>query len=272
MATITAPFEEVLAWLARHGRRACRTRRARRRPRPADRLGGVPRADRAGARARGRRRHGRREPPRAGPVRLAAIVPRTRIRARSAASRASASRSPGRAVRLRRRRRLRPLRLARRGARVRAGRAGAVPRRAAACPTRPSPTCTTCRGSALADAERACVRSAHRPARPPAAVRLPGLDRALPLLRRRPREPVARRWPAPRHRGSRGSARGRAGRRRGRAVRRRDRARGRLAARCPARSRGLLGLGCGRSDPGGAARSLWPATGRRSSPTRGRCS
>ena len=94
MATISAPFGEVLAWLLDVGHRAARLRRARRRARPADRLGRVSRVDRAGARARRHRRapssRTRSSPARTGGgQRSSSGTP-----VRSAASPASASRSP----------------------------------------------------------------------------------------------------------------------------------------------------------------------------------
>ena len=145
MATITRAVRRGARVAARHGHGAAGSRRARRRPRPADRLGGVPRADRAGARARRRRRDGRRESPRAGARRLAGGVPRAGAvrgvrravqarRARRAPSRTStsatasptaASRSPPSG-----------------SSRVTASPAGSTGR---ASPTRRSPTCTTSR-------------------------------------------------------------------------------------------------------------------------------
>ena len=77
-------------------------------------------------------------------------------------------------------------------------RAGRVPRASATCRTSRSTTCTTCCGHSRAD------RAA--PSRP-RAVRLRALDGALPPLRARPREPLARGRPPSRRRRARGADR-----------------------------------------------------------------
>ena len=56
MATITAPLDEVVAWLVEHVRMRAGFRGDRRGPRSAHRLSRLPRADRADPRARGRGR------------------------------------------------------------------------------------------------------------------------------------------------------------------------------------------------------------------------
>ena len=271
MATISAPFDEVLAWLldtvvVRPGL-------------PELVAAHDPLIISAGFREliepvlerEGVVGDGRREPPRAGPAGWRVDLPRAASRARSAASRASASRSPARAVRLRRRRHLRPLRLARGGARVRPRRAGAVPRRA---------------GRA--------VRALRRPARRPrGARRLSGScvrSAASPCSRSRSRTTSSRRpsGSAPTAPTARTSWHD-GGLHRviaGREVRLEaapggvevepfdddDRARGGLAARRSARPRGASGPGLRPSRRWRRCGSPWRATGRRSSPTRGRCS
>ena len=113
MATISAPFDEVLDWLldtvvVRPGLPELVAAHD-----PLIISAGLPRADRAGARARRRRRHGRREPHRGRPDGLAVDLPRAgRLRGVRRAVQAGRARRHG-AVRLRRRRHLRPLRLAR---------------------------------------------------------------------------------------------------------------------------------------------------------------
>ena len=93
MATMRRPLDEVVGWLARARPGAAGVPRARRGVRPVDRLGRVPRADRADPRAGGHRRAGRREPRRGRSRRLARDVPGRDRPAPSAASGASGARS-----------------------------------------------------------------------------------------------------------------------------------------------------------------------------------
>ena len=266
---------------ARHRRRQAGPAGARRRARSAHHLGRLPRADRAGARPRGRRGHGRREPHRGRPDGLALDVPRAGgMRGVRRAVQAGRPRRHG-AVRLRRRRHLRPVRVARGGARVRPlrSRRSTSPRRA--CPSSPSRTCTT---SARRSRRRAAsyVRSEHRPPRAAAAIRLPRLHGAVPLLRRRPRQRLARRRAAPRHRRA-----ARCGSRLRPVASRSSRptttscARLRWLLGAPLDLEPLLGLGAGRAGagrPGGAPAGVPAATrpgslgdARRSRSPRSRC-
>ena len=77
----------------------------------------------------------------------------------------------------------------------------------------------------------------------PRAVRLRALDRPLPRLRHRPREPAGRRDALPRGRRPGGAHHRAPGRRRRRAARRRDAPRRPAAARCAVRPAAVLRLG-----------------------------
>ena len=145
MATITRAVRRGRRVAARARPRPPRLPGAFRRPRPADRVGRLPRADRADPRARGDRRAGGREPrrqpiPRGWRAEFPARPAVRRLRRAVQARRVDGARP----VRIRRRRRLRPLRLARRRAPLRAGgpcRTGSTSR---ASSTSRSATCTTC--------------------------------------------------------------------------------------------------------------------------------
>ena len=237
-APVTAPLDEVVAWVLEHARvragfREFVERGAGRRLGRPRRLERLPGADRAGPRARGRRRATcTRTGSTPRPERLARRLALSGRLRRTAASRASASLLPAGLRRLRRRRLLGPLRRARRptASSRRAGLARYLAERGS--PFEPfSDFHAPLRGA------RRLSRGAARASR---ALRLRALDRPLPGLRHRPREPLARGRAAPGRRRTGGADHRSARRSRRRAARRGDRAGRAQAARRRVRPRRVL--------------------------------